>query len=117
MRPALHHQKPPAIEEKSTQKKASELTHDGNSLEQPLSTLKYELRPLTAIRPSNLSRYAGIGLHKSTGRWQASYKNKYLGLFSTEVGAAEARWRYIQEHGDGKGVKAEASSSSAPTDT
>jgi len=40
------------------------------------------------------SKYRGIVANK--GKWQASYNSKYLGLFSTEEDAAEARWKYMQ---------------------
>mmetsp|Transcript_79649 Transcript_79649/g.234279 ORF Transcript_79649/g.234279 Transcript_79649/m.234279 type:complete len:347 (+) Transcript_79649:152-1192(+) len=43
------------------------------------------------------SKYRGIVANK--GKWQASYNSKYLGLFSTEEEAAEARWKYMQSIG------------------
>lgn len=42
------------------------------------------------------SRYFGVGFHSNTGRWQASYNTKYVGLYDTEEEAAKARWEYAQ---------------------
>ena len=43
------------------------------------------------------SKFAGVTLHKMTGRWQAGANGKYLGLCESEELAAEARQKYLRE--------------------
>ena len=41
-------------------------------------------------------KYQGVSWHELAGKWQASCKTVYIGLYGTEAEAAEARWQYEQ---------------------
>lgn len=90
--PSHQSEQPVAVaesQEKSTQKSASFL---------PVvpSTPSKRQYP-TSNKLGSSSQYLGITLHGLTGKWQAHFQGKYIGLFETEIEAAEARWQKSQE--------------------
>lgn len=48
------------------------------------------------------SKYIGVRFHKKSNKWEANIyvnnKNKYLGLYETEIEAAKARDSATKEH-------------------
>lgn len=60
--------------------------------EEVLSQLELKTNAGPQVGDAENSRYVGVCKHKRSGRWQASVRNKYLGLFATQELAAFARW-------------------------
>lgn len=67
---------------------------NGNTLDNRRCNLRICSRSQNNInrkkRTGTSSRYKGVHLHKASGRWIATAKNKYIGCFKTEKEAAEA---------------------------
>lgn len=52
------------------------------------ASLRPRMRFALSTKQGGSSKYLGVSLEKKSGRWVASYRGTYLGIFATEIAAA-----------------------------